>query len=238
MNRFFFFLIASMFAVAGSSQTSSFDSNLSGGNSFANDVNGRPLYLKTEYNADGSPYLYDEYCLADITAMNGKTYKNVKAKINLQEKLLLYRLDNGEEMVMTTPVRKIRFYNYINNGVAYGERTFQGHNGPMNGEATMMYELVYEDSSAALLKLITVSYTDSKGYGEATVTRTFKKTNSYFAVIPPGAPELKKVDKNKTSVAALFGRKADAVAGFISQKKLKCRSDEDLVEVFRYYGSL
>lgn len=237
MTRFFLFIIVALSATAGFAQNN-FDSNLNGGNSFANDVNGRPLYLKTEYNADGSPYLYDEYCLADITAMNGKVYKNIKAKINLQEKLLLYRLDNGEEMVMTTPVKLIRFYSYINNGNAYGERTFIGHNGPMNGESTPIYELIYEDSAAALLKLISVSYTDSKGYGEATITRTFKKSNSYFAAVPPSSPQLQKIERNRSAVAALFGKQSAAVSQFINDKKLKCKSDEDLVAVFGYYGSL
>lgn len=237
MNKIFFSIISAFFFTAGVAQ-SNFDANLSGGNAFANDINGRPLYLKTEYVADGSPYLYEDYCLSDITTLSGKVYRNIKAKINLQDRTLLYKLDNGQEMEMTTPIKKIKLYSYVSDGVAYGERTFQGYQKPLNDVTGAIYELVYEDSASSLLKQITVTFNDSKRYNEATITRTFKKSNTYFAAIPPTNTTLAKVEKNKTAVAALFGAKSDAVSKFINDKKLKCKSDEDLAEVFRYYGSL
>jgi len=237
LKRHLFSVTALLFSCCCFSQ-SSFDMNVGGGNTFANDINGRPMYLKTEYVADGSPYLYEDYCMAEITAMNGKVYSNVKAKINLQEKLLLYLLDNGEEMIMTSPIKKIKFYNYISNGTAYPERTFQSHLTALNAEGAAIYEVLAEDSAATLLKQITVTYNDSKGYGEATITRTFKKSEQYFAAIPSRSKELKKIEKNKSALAALFGSRAPVVSTYIEQKKLKCKSEEDLAEVFRYYCSL
>lgn len=225
-------------ATSAFSQSSYLEQNTSPGVGFANDINGRPFYLKTEYVAAGSPYLYDEYCTADITAMTGKVYSNVKVKINLQEKLFLYMTDNGAEMVMTTPVKKIKFYNYVADGVAHPERTFQSHLTPLNAEGAAIYEALVQDSAATLLKQIVVSYVDSKGYGEATVTRNFKRSESYFAAIPTQSIELKKVEKNKSALAALFGSKASAVSAYIDQKKLKCKSEADLIDVFRYYSSL
>jgi|GEM_PF-692201 hypothetical protein len=217
---------------------SNFALNTAGGNTFANDINGRPMYLKTEYIAEGSPYLYEEYCMTEVTLMDGKVYPNVKAKINLEEKLLLYTLDNGAEMIMTSPVKKIKFYNYVSNGVAYPERTFQGHLTALNAEGAAIYEVIAEDSAATLLKQITVTYNDSKGYGQATITRIFKKAENYFAAIPSQNKELRKVEKNKSALTSLFGSKAAAISAFIEQKKLKCKSEEDLTEVFRYYCSL
>ncbi|RYY19565.1 MAG: hypothetical protein EOO04_21755, partial [Chitinophagaceae bacterium] len=193
------------------SAQSYFDQNISPGVGFASDVNGRPLYLKTEYNADGSPYLYEEYCMAEITAMNGKVYNNIKAKINLQDKLLLFTADNGQEMIMTSPIKKIKFFNYVSNGVAYPERTFQGHLTALNAEGAGIYEVLAEDSAATLLKLTTVNFHDSKGYGDATITRTFKKIETYFAAIPSKSKELRKVERNKSGVAELFGNKSAAV---------------------------
>lgn len=225
-------------AITAFSQSSYLDQNTSPGVGFATDINGRPLYVKTEYLADGSPYLYEEYCLAEITSMNGKVYKNVKAKINLQEKQLLYMIDNGMEMVMTTPVKRIKFFNYINNGVAYPERVFESYLMALNAEGAPLYEVLTEDSAAILLKQTAVTFTDSKGYGEATITRTFKRKETYFAAIPSKSKELLKVEKNKTAIASLFGDKGAAVGAYITEKKLKCKSDEELVEIFRYYGSL
>lgn len=236
-NRHLLSITALLFSCCCFSQ-SNFDLNASGGNTFANDINGRPMYLKTEYIADGSPYLYEDYCMAEVTTMNGKVYSNVKTKINLQEKLLLYVLDNGTEMIMTSPVKRIRFYNYVSNGIAYPERTFRGHLTALNAEGAAIYEVLAEDSAATLLKQITVTYNDSKGYGEASITRTFKKAEHYFAAIPSQNKELRKVEKNKAALIALFGSKAASISTFIEQKKLKCKSDGDLTEVFHYYCSL
>lgn len=238
MLRHYILSIIALASFYCSSSQNNFDLNANGGNAFVNDINGRPMYLKTEYIAEGSPYLYEEYCMTEVTLMDGKVYPNVKAKINLEEKLLLYTLDNGAEMIMTSPVKKIKFYNYVSNGVAYPERTFQGHLTALNAEGAAIYEVIAEDSAATLLKQITVTYNDSKGYGQATITRIFKKAENYFAAIPSQNKELRKVEKNKSALTSLFGSKAAAISAFIEQKKLKCKSEEDLTEVFRYYCSL
>ncbi|HEX2848666.1 MAG TPA: hypothetical protein VHN59_19125 [Chitinophagaceae bacterium] len=241
LKRHLLSVTALLFSCCGFSQ-SPLSTNTPAGNKFdndfAHDVNGRPIYLKAEYIADGSPYLYDNYCMAEITVMDGKVYPNVKAKIDLQEKLLLYMLDNGTEMIMTSPVKRIKFYNYVSNGITYPERTFQGHLTALNAEGAAIYEVLVEDSAATLLKQITVTFNDSKGYGETSTTRIFKKAEHYFAAIPSQSKELRKVEKNKSALASLFGSKAAAISTFIEQKKLKCKSDQDLTEVFRYYCSL
>lgn len=207
-------------------------------NPFMNDANGRPLFLRSNYLANGSPYLYDEYCLADVTLTNGKVYPDVKVKINLQEKQVLFYADNGVELIVTTPVKKIRFYNIVLNGSAFPERTFQGHLSPMNAADGNIYEVLSEDSSATLLKQTTVSYTDSKGYSDASITRSFKKSENYFVAFPLQGNGLHKVEKNKTAVAALFGDKNKAISSFIEQRKLKCKSEQDLIEICKYYHSL
>lgn len=237
MAKFFSFLAFTLLQTAVFAQ-SNFDRNLSGGNAFANDINGRPMYLKTEYTADGSPYLYEEYCLAEVTMLTGKVYDNVRAKINLQEKLLIYPLDNGMEMILTSPILKIKFYSIVTQGTAFPERTFMGHGKALNDPGGEIYEVMYEDSASKLLKRVAISYTDSKGYGEATITRSFRRSTSYFAAVPSSGKELVKVEKDPKAVSALFGNKTAAIKSFIDQKKFKCKSEEELIEVFKYYGTL
>lgn len=237
MAKFFSLLAFTLLQTAVLAQ-SNFDRNLSGGNAFANDINGRPMYLKTEYTADGSPYLYEEYCLAEVTLLTGKVYDNVRAKINLQEKLLIYPLDNGMEMILTSPISKIRFYSIITQGKAFPERTFKGYGKPLNDPGGEIYEVMYEDSASALLKRVAVTYTDSKAYGEATITRSFRRSTSYFAAVPSSGKELVKVEKDPKAVSALFGNKTATIKSFIDQKKFKCKSEDELIEVFKYYGTL
>ncbi len=233
-----FILLAVLLTNEGIAQISRFSADPIGGRPMMSDAEGKPLYLKTDYKAEGSPYLYEEYCDADITTMSDQVYKGLKVKVNLLDKIFLYKTTEGVEMEITAPIKRIKFYNYTINEKSYPERILQGHLAALNAEGSPIYEVLSEDSSSVLLKKIVVTYNDSKGYGEATITRSFKKSETYFASIPPQNKELKKVEKNKSAIAALFGNKAAAVSAYIDQKKLRCKSDEDLVQVFHFYQSL
>lgn len=79
-------------------------------NPFMKDVNGRPLYLRISYVADGSPYLADAYRAADITTTGNKTYTGIMTKVNIMENLVQLLSPDGVEMVASLPIKKIRFH--------------------------------------------------------------------------------------------------------------------------------
>jgi hypothetical protein len=212
-------------------------SRSTGGISTATDISGKPVYLKTEYRAEGSPYYYEDYCVADITATDGKVYTAVKVKINLLENKVLYLLDDGSEMLATTPLVKIKLYPYVRDGKAYPLTILQSIGDPINKENTKIYAVLV-DSTAKLFKQIVVTYSDSKGYGEASITRTFNKSENYFASIPSSSLSLQKIEKNKSAVTSLFGAQKEKIAAYIEQEKLNCRSEQDLIRIFKYYHTL
>ena len=211
--------------------------NVLGSNPFATDINGRPMYAKTEYIAQGSPYFYDDYCLAEVTTTTGKVYPETKIKFNIMENLVLYILNDGTEMIATTPIAKIKFYDYFKEGKVYPSTTLQSIGEPINKDKSKIYALLV-DSTARLYKQISITYDDSKGYGEATVTRTFKREENYFALIPGISTELQKFTKNKSSVSDLFGKQKEKVSTYIDQQKLNCKSEKDLIRIFSYYHTL
>lgn len=228
-----------MLAGAGFAQGARFSSDPISGRPMMADADGKPLYLKSSYTAEGSPFIYDEYSDADITLTSGQVYVDQKVKVNLLDKYFLYKTADGVEMEITAPIRSIRFHSIGTGDVKIRqERTLEGFGQALNAPGAPIYEVVTKDSSAALLKQIIVTYIDVKPYGEVNTTRKFKHAETYFAAIPPGNKELKKIEKSKTGVAALFGSRSSAVTAFINQKKLKCKSEEELVEVFKYYGTL
>ncbi len=208
--------------------------NAQGGNSFMNDISGRPLYAKTEYVAEGSPYLFEEYHEADITLGNGNVYKGVKIKINLAENKLLYMAVDGTEMIATTPVLQVKMpspFNIENSIIIHSL------NKPFNVSGAPIYQLLVS-GKAKLFKQISVDYNDRQGYNEATVTRVFSKRETFFAVLPGKDSSLQKVDKNKTAVSMLFGAKNQTVLTFINTQKLNCKLENDLVAIFRFYNGL
>ncbi len=74
---------------------------------FNNDAYGRPLYLKTDFPTEGSPYFSDEYHLAQITSEKGSVYTNIKVKINLLDHVVQYMLEDGKEMITDMPVKRL-----------------------------------------------------------------------------------------------------------------------------------
>jgi hypothetical protein len=228
MIRTTFIIILSLFLNNCFAQDSS--------NPFMKDVSGRPLFLRVNYVADGSPYLFDDYNLADITLASGKVYPNIKVKINLAEKEVTYLDEKGAEFVATGPITRIMFYSFVKDGNPHESVVLQGISTEINAPASPVYQ-VLENGRALLLKELVVSFTDNKKYGEANITRTFKRKEIY-EVLMPGSKIPVKFDRNKEAVAALFGKSQAVIAGYIDKQKLKCRSDADLIQVFKYYNSL
>lgn len=205
-------------------------------NPFMNDADGRPFYQKTEYNAEGSPYFYNDYCVAEITSMNGTVYRDVKVKVNLVENELLYMAPDGMELVARTPIRSVKFFSHLEEGKAYGEAILQNPGGALNSPDSKIYQVLV-DSGVLLLKEVAVTYTDSKRYGEATITRVFTRNETLYS-LPLSAARPVRLEKSKNGVAALFGDKATTVKKYIEDHKLSCRSESDLVKIFRHSASL
>jgi hypothetical protein len=206
-------------------------------NPFMNDGNGRPLYMRTSYVAEGSPYLSEEYRPADITSMNDKVYKQVRVRVNFVESQVEYLTDDGQEMIALLPIKKITFPFFTSDGKTTNNFTLQGIGTPMNVAASKIYQLL-DSGKCSLLKEIRISYKDEKRYGEATITRTFKKSEAFVALLSTEATTVRKFDRNTNAVTSLFGDQQAKVSSFIDQRKLNCKSETDLTTIFQYYNSL
>jgi hypothetical protein len=209
--------------------------NLKGGNSFASDANGMPMYQKTEYRSEGSPYFYNDYCFADVTAMNGKTYTGVRIKINLEENKVLYLNDENGEMIATATVKRIKFLQYIQDGKSYESTILESPGAAINDPGAPVYQLL-EDSTAKLYKHISITYNDSKPYGEATITRIFSRKETYYAMVPSIDSSLHKLERNRDAIVSLLKDQATHVDKFINAGKLNCKKEKDLIAIFRFYN--
>ena len=231
ISSFIFYILLGVGMASAQSPLSATD------NAFWNDINGRPLKFLTDYRMDGSPYYYDEYCLADIYMSNGKKYENAQVKLDLVEKEVLFMTEKGEEMVAIPHIKKIRFYNYYHNGVAKDPITITSFKLALNEKGAEIFEVLV-DSTIKLGRMINVSYTDSKGYNDASITRTYKRTESLMALIPSKSEDPVKLQRNKTAILKLLDDKKNQVAAYIEKNNLKCKSDKDIIQVFHYYNSL
>lgn len=200
-------------------------------NPFMKDVNGRPLYLRITYVAEGSPYLEDAYRAADITTSGNKTYSNIMTKVNLMENTVQFLSSDGVEMIATMPVKRIRFYGTP--ATESGNLVLES-DGAINDAGARIYR-VLDSGRISLLKHLKVVFRDDRRYNEATVTRVFTQTPVLYAYRDGKEA---RVEKNREFLLQLFADKAKEVDRFISEKDVNLKSEKDLVQIFHFYNSL
>ena len=200
---------------------------------FKNDAYGRPLYLKTDFPTEGSPYFIDEYYLANITAANGNVYSNVKVKVNLLDHFVQYLSEDGKEMITDMPVKKIEFKNIPDENGVISNVLLTSYPGVLNSPGAAVYQML-DSGKVCLLKKITISFRDDKKYNEASTTRIFERREVYFSLAPGG--QAKKIEKGKAAMLELFSDDKDKIALFIDQHNLNCRSEASIKEIFKFYN--
>jgi hypothetical protein len=203
-------------------------------NPFMDDANGRPLYLRTSYSGEGSPYFSETYNEAEVTGADGKLYRNVRVKINLLDNEVLYLDAAGKEMIATMPIQKIRLLGFID-ATGVSDKVLKSNGQSLNTPNAPVYE-VMDSGRCVLLKQVKVTFKDEKRYNEASVTRVFKRIESYFVLMAGG--KLQKLGQGKEDVLAILKDKEALVRAFIDMNNLKCRRAEDYKQVFGYYNSL
>lgn len=209
--------------------------NISGGNAFASDFNGRPMYQKTEYRVEGTPYYLDEYYWADVIAVSGKVYRDIRIKFNLVEHQLLFIADDGTEMIAMSPVRAIKFLSLPAGKDSIKTVTLLSSSGIVNAQDAVVYE-VLDSGKISLLKKITITYRDEKKYGEAGITRYYeRKENEFFILLNK---EYKKIERKKEFFLTLLHDRDKEVKIFMNMNRLDCRSIKDIQHLISYYNSL
>src|ERR1051325_8435211 len=156
---FHLFFTSSMEAQSGSK----FTGNYSNAQQFMEDVLGRPIYLKVDYNVEGSPFFPDEYLRANVYLRYGKIYTGVFVKFNLQENLLLYKQADGTELSAVTPIKQVIFTDTADNWILYNAIFENGFPAIDNHNENTFYQ-VLDSGKIKLLKYHTVKFTDKKYY--------------------------------------------------------------------------
>ena len=235
MKKICVLLIQFFFAFVIEAQSSRFTVDYNNAQQFMEDVMGRPIYLKVEYNIEGSPFYPEEYLRANVYVRNGKIYTGIYVKFNLQENLLLYKQADGTEMSAAIPIQRVIFTDTSNGWVFYNSIFESGFPSINNQNENTFYE-VLDSGKVKLLKYHTVKFTDKKYYGQASITRVFEQSEFYYAYLPNGT--IKKMEKGTEFFLSLFTDKKEQLREYIEVQDLKCRKENDWKKAITYYNSL
>jgi len=231
MNKRTFFLLAILFTAA---RVSAQLADL-GANPFMSDVNGRPMYLQTNYRAEGSPYYQEAYLLADLTSLQGKLFPRVKVRFNILTNELFYLDDKGADMLAALPLRRIRFLGLGGDNGTTDKVLESVGSQPLNAPNTPVYEKT-DTGRITVLKQIKVTYTDNKEYNQSTIVRNFKHKESWHLLLTDGS--VVKFETGRDAMLAVLAAKQKEVAVYIEKENLKCRSIDDCRQLIRYYNTL
>lgn len=223
-QRILLFAFAFLFSLSGSAQQA---------NPFLNDVNGQPLFLKTSYNAEGSPYFQDDYLPATLFLASGKRYDNVAVKINLSEKLVQFRNSKGEETITVDPVSKVVFPAVIQEDGSRQQVTIIGIPGPINGKESDLF-VVLDSGTVSLLKKVTITYKDIKPFNQASITRIFQSSNILYLL--PVGKEMERVEKKKEFFTSRLSAKSGLVEQYLKDKHPNFRNELDLAALLHFYN--
>ncbi|HTE26360.1 hypothetical protein [Flavitalea sp.] len=204
-----------------------------GANPFINDSNGRPLYMKSNYNTEGSPFLFEDYLPVTLISLDGKYYSDIMVKVNLVDKEIYYRLPDGKEMVSTTPVKQIIFTVAPISYPGLDSIIITSLNSAVNAKGADI-AMVCADGKLKLLTKINITYKDTQEYGNTNTTRTFTR-KEYFEYIR-GNNAAEKLPKSPDAIVQLMNDRKKDIQTFIISQNLDLRMNTDLVRLFLFYN--
>jgi hypothetical protein len=210
-----------------------FTSNYINSNELMTDALGRPIYLQVNYNIEGSPFYPEEYFLASLCAQSGKIFRAVPAKFNMMDNLLLIK-KNDTELVASTPINRIVFTDTSRNNFM-SDRVFEKGFPIIEKQTDKTWYEVLDSGKAKFLKLRVSSYEDNRGYGQASITRLFSFTESYWIYMDG---KMVKLSHSRDAILDLLAAKKSELYAYIQEKKLNLKKEADMILVVDHFNSL
>jgi hypothetical protein len=186
---------------------------------FFADANGKPLYLQNAFVEDGHPYHNNLYQKASLYLKNGKVYGGYACRLNLMTQELAVKLADESEIIVDN-VARLTF----SDGRIFVQ--------PL--QTNTWYERL-DSGKVQLLKAYTVSFTDSKGYGQATTTRTYSHSSKLYSL---KEHQLQLLEKSVAGLLIALPDKAAQIEAYCKEQKLKCRKEEEILQVIQFYNGL
>ncbi|RZK47036.1 MAG: hypothetical protein EOO94_01530, partial [Pedobacter sp.] len=141
-------------------------------NPLMNDGTGKPQVIKTNYKIEGSPFLFDEYVIATMISTDGKMLGDYEVKVNIVENKIYYKVPDGREMNLTTPVSTLKLMYQLPGSGAEDSVFISALNSAINAPSAPVF-IVQVPGKINLLKKISITYKDVKQYGTTNTTRIF-----------------------------------------------------------------
>ena len=186
------------------------------------------------YDAEGTPYYYNDFRLAIITLANGRSYDSSSVRLDLVNHELQYITKEDKPIVLKEGLVKEIFFPNNYNQASVNEKFRTGYPPIDNNKTTSFYQ-VLSDGKLQLLKIIKKDFRQSKDPMSGEIKKEFVQNEFYYIYSTADFGRLKK-DKDK--VLELMQDKEKQMNSWLETNKINFRNIDDLASLFGYYNTL
>ncbi len=202
---------------------------------YLSDVAAKPIYLKTEYEIQGSPFFPEEYIKTSLLLKSGRMFSGINSRMILYDNSLVVLTDDGIEQRLTGSISRVIYDLVITDNKPRKVIFQKGFPAIDKHDSTTYYE-VLDSGKLMLLKHYKVTYSDKRGYGEASYTRVFEKKITYY--ILQSGNIIRQLGKGEEEFLSILPGKKVELEKYIDDKNIKCKKEEEWIELVSYYNSL
>lgn len=197
------------------------------------DVNGRPFENRYA-DVAGTPCFIAEYKFANIALVQGRTFVNVKMKIDLVSQETRFVSSNGVEgYISAGMVKEIKFADTTADGII--QYTFRTGFPMIDKQNENNFYQVLADGKCGFVKSISKKVNERKSELSGEIAKDFETTENYYLFVKG---EMKRIKKDKDFFLAELSDKQTAVNQFIQSNKLNVKNNEHIIKLINYYNSL
>jgi hypothetical protein len=190
------------------------------------------LYLPPQLNAQGSPFLYDEW-MAGTIVFNGLDTTEVSAmNYNAYFDELVY-LNKVLNKYIVIDHRSIQAFTLFP-GQGRPAMTFRHRNQQQHNRGKYMQVLVAD--SVSLYAVRRIEFIEDPGYPPSAHPDYFHPETDYYVAV--GGIQPFRIKPSKSQLLSLFPDRKKDIKQFIGQHHLRLSNEPDLVELIRYVNEI
>lgn len=182
----------------------------------------------------GTPYWFDDWCVADVDFIGFKSYENVALKYDVvNEKVILKISSDSIEYVVEPEIIERFTVNYFGNNFKFSKIDRNLFLNPQ--EKTKFYRVVYDGQIAVIQEVLKVLIkADFKGgYASGETYDQYVKKENYFLLYPKG--KFKPFELKQKSVAKCLPKsEREKFNQYFEKNKVKLKTEQILIQALSY----
>jgi hypothetical protein len=200
---------------------------------FLSDANGRAFENKYA-DISGSAYFFPGFKFSSLELSDGRKYMDIKAKLNLVEHEVEFISANSKEgYIGKGLVSIISFNDTVRQQVK--KYTFQTGFPGIDNQTSIHFYQVLCNGKVTLLKSLNKSMEERNNELSGEKSKEFVTRENWY-VFQNGT--MKRVKKDQSFFTTVFSDKTDPFLGYVNERKVNFKNEEQVIKMIDYLNSL